>query len=396
MSKKGFNAVVAGHVCLDVIPDFQDTGVRDMSRLMVPGSLVSVGAAAVSTGGPVSNTGLALVRLGIRTGLMAKIGNDFFGSGVISVLEKHDAADALTIVEGERTAYTLVLAPPGIDRIFMHHPGANDTFGSGDINYDIVASSRLFHLGYPPLMKRLFANNGQETVEIFKRVKGLGVTTSLDLALPDPNSESGKADWNRILGAVLPYVDIAPFSAEEVMYMLDRRRFDELRKKAGTGDPLDVYGSDDFRWIGRRLLELGAKIVVVKCGHRGMLLFSAGLEAIRRMGSAAPARPELWADCQLWSEAFHIDRVASATGSGDSSIAGFLAAFLVGLGPEQALEVGCCVGAQNVLELDALSGIHTWEETLAMIPGWHKARQDPGTGWTYDDTDRIWRATTKD
>ncbi|TFH13094.1 MAG: hypothetical protein E4H02_12435 [Lentisphaerales bacterium] len=83
-------------------------------------------------------------------------------------------------------------------------------------------------------------------------------------------------------------------------------------------------------------------------------------------------------------------------GSGDSSIAGFLAGFLTGLGPEKALEVGCCVGAQNVMELHALSGIHSWEETPAMIPGWAKARQAPGPGWIYDDTDRIWRATTKD
>ena len=153
---------------------------------MIPGKLVNMEAASISTGGPVSNTGLALIKLGIDAKLMGKIGDDFFGQGVRTLLKDWHADDAMTVVNGEQTSYTLALAPPGIDRIFLHNPGANNTFRADDINYDFVAKARLFHLGYPPLMRALYSNDGAELVEIFRRAKEAGATTSIDMSLPRP------------------------------------------------------------------------------------------------------------------------------------------------------------------------------------------------------------------
>ena len=146
MNRKPFDVVVAGHICLDVIPRFRDTGAKTMGEIMVPGKLVNVDEAAISTGGPVSNTGLALIKLGIKTMLMGKIGNDFFGSGIRSRLKEwgSDVDGAMTVVAGENTSYTLVLAPPRIDRIFLHNPGANDTFCANDINYDLGRPGKAF------------------------------------------------------------------------------------------------------------------------------------------------------------------------------------------------------------------------------------------------------------
>jgi len=64
--------------------------------------------------------------------------------------------------------------------MILHHPGCNDTFVAADVDYDIVASSQLFHFGYPPLMKSIIERGAIELVEIFRRAKSLGVTTSLD------------------------------------------------------------------------------------------------------------------------------------------------------------------------------------------------------------------------
>lgn len=43
------------------------------------------------------------------------------------------------------------------------------------------------------------------------------------MAKPDPTSEAGRKDWNRILERVLPYVDIFLPSLEEILYMIDRQ-----------------------------------------------------------------------------------------------------------------------------------------------------------------------------
>ena len=57
--EKEYDAVVAGHICLDITPEFT-TGGKAVGDILRPGRLVSVGPATVSTGGAVSNTGLTL------------------------------------------------------------------------------------------------------------------------------------------------------------------------------------------------------------------------------------------------------------------------------------------------------------------------------------------------
>ncbi len=52
------DAVVAGHLCVDVIP--QIPPIADPSNFLAPGRLTETGGMVLSTGGSVSNTGLAL------------------------------------------------------------------------------------------------------------------------------------------------------------------------------------------------------------------------------------------------------------------------------------------------------------------------------------------------
>ena len=221
--------VVAGHISFDVIPAFKKNDKVKMEEIFVPGKLLNMGSVKVSTGGPVSNTGIALSILGINTNVMGKIGNDYFGEGVLKLLKERNAYDGMIAVDGEETSYTVVIVPPGFDRIFLHNPGANNTFGEEDINYNLVKQAKLFHFGYPPLMQRIFENDGEELVNIFRKVKKLGVTTSLDMSLPDASSESGKVNWERLLMRLLPYVDIYIPSVEETMFMIQRKDFDELK-----------------------------------------------------------------------------------------------------------------------------------------------------------------------
>ena len=84
MSEKAYDAVVAGHVCLDIIPELSHPG-GTVEQVFVPGKLLNIESTAFCTGGAVSNVGIPLIKLGIHTGLMGKIGNDAFGSGIRSI-----------------------------------------------------------------------------------------------------------------------------------------------------------------------------------------------------------------------------------------------------------------------------------------------------------------------
>jgi sugar/nucleoside kinase (ribokinase family) len=380
-----YDLVVAGHICLDIIPSIPDTGARRVEELFLPGKLVVVGPCALSTGGPVSNTGIGAVKLGCRVAFMAKVGADAFGEMARSLLEESGSSAGVVTDPDAGTAYTVALAPPGIDRIFLHAPGANDRFGSDDVDYALVSRARLFHLGYPPLMRRLYADDGAELAEVFRRAKATGATTSLDMALPDPNSPSGQAPWARILERVLPHVDIFLPSMEEAFFMMHPQEFLARKQAQGGAELLNHISEAECSEMAGTFLAMGAGMSALKSGHRGYYFRTGSAKRLADAGRAMPDDLAGWADRELWCPAFAIERIASATGSGDSSIAGFLTCLLRGGTLHQCLKAANCAGHQNLHALDAVSGLRSWEETRKMLDP-ELPIIDPAI------TDEAWRA----
>jgi sugar/nucleoside kinase (ribokinase family) len=361
--------VVAGHICLDIIPAI------DHSFDLVPGRLFEVGAPTIATGGAVSNTGVALHLLGIETVLMGKLGNDSFGHSILEVLRGYSPAlaEGMVVVPGVVTSYTVVVSIPGMDRIYLHCPGANDSFVSADLDMGRLRGAALFHFGYPAFMAATHANGGAEMLRMYRSVKQAGVTTSLDLGMPDPGAPGGRADWGKILTEALPSVDIFMPSADELLYGLDRERF-------GEGDNL---AAPDLSRLGARLIEMGVAVAGIKLGARGMYVRTGSAARLRAMGPGAPQDAGAWAERELWFPVFRPTRFVAATGAGDTTIAGFLAALLKGRGPVEAGRFANAVGACNVEAADALGGIRSWDETTRRIEsGWEVVPFAPGApGW---------------
>jgi sugar/nucleoside kinase (ribokinase family) len=388
-----WDAVVAGHICLDLIPDLSQLGQTALSDLLRPGQLVQVGDVAIATGGPVSNTGLALHILGIKTQLMGKLGEDPLGQVVRQIVGGYGAhlADGMVVDPAASTSYSVIVSPPGVDRIFLHSPGANMTFSAEDVRYDVVAEARLFHFGYPPLMRRMYAGDGVELEAIYRRVRELGVTTSLDMAVPDPASEGGRADWRGILGRVMPYVDVFLPSIEEILFMLRRPTYDALSAEAGGGSLLPLVTPELLSDVSAELLGLGGRIVGLKLGDRGLYLRTASAEALADMGAASPADPGAWASRELWIPCFQAQLVGT-TGAGDATIAGFLSGLLRGLGVKETVRMAVAVGACNVEAADALGGLRSWSDTLDKVArGWAQhALEVVSPGWGHDADYGLW------
>jgi sugar/nucleoside kinase (ribokinase family) len=357
------DAIIAGHLCLDIIPDLSAHAAGQFDAAFQPGRLVHVGPAATATGGAVSNTGLALYRLGVKTRLLARVGADQFGRTIKQMVAEHASAlaDGITISAETSTSYSIVISPPGSDRIFLHHPGANDDFCADDVRDEDLRDARLFHFGYPSLMARMFANDGEQLTELFRRVKSLGLTTSLDMAFPDPDSIAGHADWRTILKNTLPHVDIFLPSLDEILFMLRRDVKTPLSAKLLTE-------------VSDELLAMGAKMVVLKLGERGLYLRVASADIFQNLGRARPSDLIAWANYENWLTCFQVD-VIGTTGAGDTTIAGFLAALLRGMSPTETMNAALAVGACNVEAPDALSGIRPWDETLQRISaGWARCK----------------------
>ncbi len=379
------DAVVAGHICLDITPEFLSAG-RTAAEFFRPGSLIKVGPATVFTGGTVSNTGFPLRRLGLRVQLMGKCGRDVLGQAILEAIrtEAPGAESGMRVVAGEQSSYSVVISPPGLDRMFLHCPGANDTFVAADIDLNIVSQARLFHFGYPPLMARTFAKGplegaagmveGAELVKIFQAVRQAGATTSLDLACPDPASPAGKANWAAILQKTLPLVDIFTPSVEELTFMLRRKTFDALVARAAGRELIDLVDGELLCELGEKCIELGAAIVLIKCGRQGIYVRTAGPGRLQQMGRARPESAG-WANRELFEPSYFVEKVLAATGAGDCAIAGFLASVIRDCPLEAAMRHACALGAQNVTANDAVSGIRSWDETLAQVAA-RPARRD--------------------
>jgi len=365
-------AIVAGHVCLDVTPSFPENREKSLGQIFAPGKLTKVDAANIHTGGCVANTGLAMKFLGAPVTLMGKIGADSFGSLVLSVLSAHGAEGGMITDEAVSTSYSIVLAVPGVDRMFLHNPGANDTFRAEDVPQDALDEACLFHFGYPPLMKSMYENGGEGLGTLLAKAQKAGCAVSLDMAGVDPDSEAGKADWQAILTRVLPLTDFFVPSIEELLYMLDRNRWEAL-----TAAGEDVTAGEEVQSLAAALadqcLSMGAKVVLIKCGVAGMYLKTTDEEALRRMAPALGLDAAKWANQSIFEESYVPDRVLSGTGCGDTSIAAFLTSILEGCGPEETMHLSAATGACCVTAYDALSGLLPLDELRKKIAdGWKK------------------------
>ena len=368
MSEKAQSeVVVAGHLCLDLIP-----GLRDTEFSFQPGQLSEVDAVVSAPGGGVANVGISLHKLGVRATLLGTVGNDALGSllkTLFATLDPELSAHLLTD-ESAATSYTIVLSPPGRDRMFLHHSGCNDTFDLARIDPEQFRQAHFFYFGYPPLMRSVYEDGGAALAELFAGLKENGVGPVLDLALPDPEGASGRVDWVGFLRNVLPHTTLFTPSFEEICFMLG-----VSAEASDQGDLLE-RASD----LGGRLLRLGVPLVVIKLGERGLYL---------RTGNTPPPNlSEDWLERELWTPAFKVE-VATTTGAGDAAVAGFLTALLNDASPAEALRFATAVGAKSVRAADATSGVSHQDEVRSTLEAWTVVPHSLPK-WHYSEEKRVY------
>ncbi|MDM8126492.1 carbohydrate kinase family protein [Mediterraneibacter glycyrrhizinilyticus] len=370
MKKK--KIMVAGHISLDITPEFRNSPTQKFSKVLQQGKLTNVGTAQMALGGAVSNTGLALHKLGADVVLTAKIGTDLFGDIISKKLESHGCPMHLIRDEHGETSYTIVIAPKGSDRAFLHDPGSNHTFCTEDLDWEEIKKADYFHFGYPTLMRRFYENEGEELLNLYRTLKELGITTSLDLTAVDPESEAGKCNWKDILRKVLPYVDFFVPSIEELGYMIDQKRYQKWQDLAAGEDIVSILSlKNDVRPLAEKVLSFGCGAVLLKCGAAGMYLKTSGKERILQ------ADPDLegWEEIELFEDSFVPDRILSGTGAGDTSIGAFLYAAMQGCTPKESVEYAAATGACCVSTYDTISGLKSFPELREKIQkGWEKQK----------------------
>lgn len=360
---KKYDAVIAGYLCVDMLPTFQkNEEALSIFNLFKPGRLIEIDGLEFSIGGVVANTGIAMKKFGKKVFFNGLIGNDIIGKIVVEWLEKYKLSNGIQISEKEGTAFSIVLAPPGIDRIFLESPGCSKVFDTSFIDFEAISQSRIFHFGYPPLLRQFYLNDGEQIVTLFSRVNELGVVTSLDFSLPDTQSESGKQDWQKIMKRVLPLTDVFVPSLEEVLQIMMPDEYAKILISSKNSEFIDLIPESIIRSIGEKIIDLGVKILLIKAGHRGIYLLTGDVSALNSKKGLELSEPE-WCNRELWCNAYlaNPEKVKNATGAGDTAAAAFLTAILDGTSAVKALKYAAIAGRNNLYCNDIYGELNSWQ-----------------------------------
>jgi sugar/nucleoside kinase (ribokinase family) len=247
-----------------------------------------------------------LAVLGARVGFITRVGQDPLGKIALERLGEGGVDTSRTTFNDERSTGVTVLLHHGAERHILTYPGTMSEMTVADLDIEYLCASRHFHLSSLYLQSGLAPG----LPDLFRRLKKAGLTLSLDTN-DDPSGE-----WSGVLEELLGLVDILLPNEAELCHIARRENLDAA------------------------LSELTGRVpwVAVKCGGRGSVV-------------------------QRGKERFEAAPVAVAPvdtiGAGDSFNAGFLFAWLQGLGPEVCARAGNITGALSTLRP---GGTEAWRD----------------------------------
>jgi sugar/nucleoside kinase (ribokinase family) len=312
--RKDLDCVVCGSCVVDVL-------VRpvELESPIGVGRLVRSEPLVLTTGGIVSNAGITLARLGMKTAAFTYVGDDPWAA-VIRDRYGAEGLDATQLVTraDSATSTSAVLIDATGERSFVHCVGAPRLLDGPALldRMDLFRRSRAMLLGYFPLLPNLI----DELPDVLAEIRKSGCLTALDAAGDGGDLEP--------LSRLLPNLDVYVPSLAEACHQT---------------------GVDDPRGIVATYRDAGAKgLVGVKLGSHGVLLSPAPGEFID-VAAVAPPGP-----------------VVDTTGAGDCFLGGLLAGLLRGMSVADAGRLGAATGACCVTGLGATTAIRDFASTAEL------------------------------
>jgi sugar/nucleoside kinase (ribokinase family) len=300
-------------VCLGIL--VADAIARPVDDVPPRGALELVDEISLHGGGCALNTASALVRLGLTSAVVGKVGADPFGDFILQLLDER-GVDRRAVLQdaGVSTSATVVLVDSGGERTFLHLPGANGRVCLEELDEDVLFSGRVLHIAGALVMPDL---DGGPTAAVLTQAKARGLTTSLDTVW----DATGR--WERLLPS-LPHLDLFVPSLAE-----------------GSA----ISGRPQPESVAAWLRERGVGTVALKLGADGCFVASEEFEGY----VAAPAVTAV-----------------DGTGAGDAFAAGLLYGRLAGWPLERAAALGNAAGALASTAVGAVEGVRGLQETLAL------------------------------
>ena len=303
--------IAMGRVSVDLYPQ----------QIGVP--LAEVKSFAKSLGGSATNVAVAAARLGHRSAVVTKVGNDGFGPYVRTALEGFGVDARYVGTDPDlRTplAFCEIHPPDEFPLLFYREPKAPDSnIEAEDLDLGEISSTPLFWITGTGLSEEPSRSTKLEALEA--RSEGITVI-DLDYRPMLWNSREETERWYR---EALKHATVALGNQEEVEVAV------------GTGDPHEASAA---------LLDLGLELAIVKRGPDGVLA--------RTAEGVAEAPP------------IEVD-VVNGLGAGDAFGGALCHALLCGWDPERTLRFANAAGAIVASRLACADDMPTEDEVEELL-----------------------------
>ncbi len=267
--------------------------INKVSRLAGPDDEVDVEKLILSVGGSASNFTVGLSRLNISTGIIARVGNDYFGQICAKkLIDEGVKTERLLSIDSPTGMVFIAVDPPG-ERSMYAFMGANAEFKLLKEDIDFIKSSKILHI----------TGMYKEVVE-----------------------EASK--YANFL-SLNPGTLLSEYGIEGLRKSIERANIIFLNKKEITiltGESLDNGA--------QKLLDIGVEMVAVTCGKDGANLYT------KERVIHSPVKETAALD---------------TTGAGDSFAAGFIAAYIKDKKLEECMDFANHVASSCVGKFGAMN-----------------------------------------
>jgi len=265
------------------------------------------------SGGSAVNVAIGVRRLGLKSGILAKVGFDSFGRIVVDDLLKEGVDISGLRISLGQTGFTIVAINRKGEITMYGFKGAAESLEPSDLSEYAISRARWVHIASLRL---------DTTIEALRMAEKYGLKTSWD---------PGRVLAAQGLDKLKPVV-----SRVNIVFVNEK----EARL---------LTGLEDYKEAARAIASEGVETVIVKRGAKGVYAYGKEIDED--------------------ISAYKVENVLDTTGAGDAFASGFITGVLRGYSLRKSLQYGNAVAALKIASLGSHC-VPTHDEVVRFI--WEK------------------------